>query len=80
MKNRTESREHREMIFLDAEVESVINNKAFRVRLANGHVLVAYRGGDGPALERGHLVRVRVSPFDFSRGELVDEKRTGLSS
>jgi translation initiation factor IF-1 len=68
------------LIFLDAEVTSVINRRAFRARLSNGHELVAYRGrGDAgaDAIAPGAEVRVRLSPFDMSRGEIVPPAERG---
>lgn len=70
--------EQEEMIFLDAEILDTISNRAFRARLANGHEFVAYcRDPAGAApIVAGARVTVRVSPFDFSTGEVVSEKGT----
>jgi translation initiation factor IF-1 len=74
--------EEKELSVLDAKVVAVINDRAFRAELANGHDLVAFggrRGGAWAALRPGRRVKVRVSPFDLSRGEIVavaDEGRT----
>ena len=65
-----------ENIVLDAEVLSVIDSRAFRAGLANGHRFVAYVSRAGlpagaPPCAPGDRVRVRLSPFDFSRGEIT---------
>lgn len=64
-----------ELIVLDALLTDVIDNRAFRAQLRNGHRMVAYRrpgerGGE-PALRPGAWVRVRMSPFDMSVGEII---------
>jgi len=67
----------KEIIELDAEVTGVINPRAFRARLGNGHEFTAFvpREKD-PATERPVLPGVRVhvclSPFDMSCGEIVE--------
>jgi translation initiation factor IF-1 len=44
-----------------------------RVRLANGHLVVALppRGGTGREWRVGEIVRVHLTPYDLSRGRLV---------
>jgi translation initiation factor IF-1 len=63
---------------LDATVIDVINYKASRVRLANGHQLVAFFAcpGDVRPLRPGDRVRVEMSPCDMSKGRIcmkIDE-------
>ena len=66
-----------EIIVLDAELVSMLEPRAFRARLGNGHELTAFlRRGNSPMEETplhtpGERVRVRMSPFDMSRGEIV---------
>lgn len=65
-----------EYIVLDAVIEDVLDTSAFRARLRNGHPLVAYiprpqRDG-APPLRRGRAIRVKLSPADMGRGEVVD--------
>ena len=64
---------HNELIVVDAELVDVIDNRAFRARLSNGHGLVAFQRPGGPVriLQTGQTVRVRMSPFDMSVGEVV---------
>ncbi|HMO50884.1 MAG TPA: hypothetical protein PKE26_07025 [Kiritimatiellia bacterium] len=68
--------ENSENFVLDVRLVEVINSRAFRAVLKNGHTLVAYvpRHGAIPgtvSLAPGADARVRMSPFDMSRGELV---------
>lgn len=64
-----------ENIVLDARVLSVIDSRTFRAELANGHGFTAYfpqaeTPAATPRCAPGDRVRVRMSPFDFSRGEI----------
>jgi translation initiation factor IF-1 len=64
-----------ETIVLDARINAVLHTRAFRAQLKNGHELVAYRPSAGAVhagLQPGDRVRIRVSPFDLSVGEILD--------
>lgn len=63
-----------ERIELDAVIEDVINCCAFYARLRNGHRFVAFvrRRSDAAEWRVGDRVRVMFSPFDFSKGEVLD--------
>ena len=68
-----------EQIVLDAEIADVLQTRAFRARLGNGHEFIAYVAAavkSAPALgERiraGSRVRVRFSPYDMTRGEITE--------
>ena len=66
-----------EKILLDAEVREVLKQGVYRAVLANGHGFTAFVPGDRSALpggagRPGARVRVQMSPFDFSRGAIVD--------
>ena len=67
-----------ELILLDAKVTEVINDRAFRAILGNGHDIVAHLPSGQPAtqiaLRVGDAVKVRMSPFDMSRGEVILEQ------
>lgn len=62
-------------IRLVAQVVEVVGERLFRVKLSNGHLMLAY----GPGRQRQELGLVRVgdrldleiSPFDFSKGRIV---------
>lgn len=62
-----------ERILLDAEIIAVISERAFRARLRNGHLLVAFVAGP-PDQRRswspGDRVRVELSPYDMSKGRI----------
>jgi translation initiation factor IF-1 len=71
-----EDPEKNENIVLDVRVTEMIDNVAFRAVLENGHAMVAYlpfshRGVPGGSFNVGDRARVRMSPFDMSRGELI---------
>lgn len=70
----------KEIIELDAEVTAVIDTRAFRARLGNGHAFTAFIPRErAPETEKeifpGTGVSVRLSPFDMSRGEIVEVLR-----
>ena len=62
-----------ELIVVDARLVDVIDNRAFRAQLSNGHGLVAFRrpGGHEADLHVGQSVQVQMSPYDMSVGEVV---------
>ena len=71
--------EKSENIVLDVTLSEMINTCAFRAVLDNGHQLVAYRSsrnnrGDNPAFRVGERAMVFMSPYDMSRGELLDSQ------
>ena len=71
----------KEIIVLDAELTGVIDIRAFRARLGNGHEFTAYVPREkvpacGAVCALGARVRVRLSPFDMSRGEIVEILKT----
>lgn len=68
--------EAEERFVLDAGVESVINHRAFRARLANGHEFVAFEAGrtaEGGQedLRPGSRIRAEFSPCDLSKARIV---------
>ena len=64
-----------EKILLDARLRSMIKDGVFRAELANGHELVAYSRGGGDA-RIGDLVRVQMSPYDMSKGLILDRRES----
>ena len=69
-----------EKIRLDADLIDVISFATFHARLANGHEIVAYPGRGfreswGRILKPGAAVLVELSPFDMSRGTIVEIKK-----
>ena len=67
-----------EKILLDATLQSVVKQGVFRAVLPNGHGFVALfpDGKSQFPLENraGSRVKVEFSPFDFSKGRIVDFK------
>jgi len=66
-----------EKIVLDAEILSSLDDRAFRARLPNGHLFTAFvpkglDAGNGGNAWPGARIRVRMSPFDMSRGEITE--------
>lgn len=60
---------------LEGQVVHVLPNAQFRVKLDNGHELVAYIGGKMRKFEiriiLGDRVEVEISPYDLSKGRIV---------
>lgn len=64
-----------ELIEMRGRVEEVLPDSRFRVRLDNGHELVAYSGGK----MRKHRIRViagddvtlELSPYDLNKGRIM---------
>jgi translation initiation factor IF-1 len=69
----------KEIIRLDAKVQSMIADCVFRAELANGHRVVAYAVGEDRGRVRdlapGAWVSVEMSPYDMSRGRIVLSQR-----
>ncbi len=64
----------REIILLDARLESVIEPHAFRAVLGNGHEFTAYiamRDREKIFLETGERVKVEMSPYNMNAGRIV---------
>lgn len=62
-----------ERFVLDAVVNDVISNRAFRAVLENGHELVAFvpAAESAGAYAPGSRVRVEMSPCDMSKGAIL---------
>jgi len=65
-------------IELKGEIEAMLSDHAFTVRLPNGHKVttaVPVRLRDSlSGLKTGTLVRIKMSPFDMSKGRIVGIK------
>jgi translation initiation factor IF-1 len=68
-----------EVIELDGEVIDTLPNTAFRVRLDNGHVVMAHISGkmrkNYIRILTGDKVKVEVSPYDLSKGRITFRER-----
>ena len=73
-----------ELIEMRGEVEEVLPDSRFRVKLENGHSLIAYTGGK---MRKHHIrilagdkVSLEMSPYDLTKGRITFrhlETRTG---
>ena len=75
-----------ELIEVNGVVEEVLPDSRFRVKLENGHQLVAYTGGK---MRKHHIrilagdrVSLELSPYDLSKGRITFRHlvRSGPSS
>jgi translation initiation factor IF-1 len=63
---------------VEGVVIAVLPKQLFRVRLANGHEVLAYAVGKAKrsfAAEPGDRVRLQMSPYDLSEGRIVVETK-----
>jgi translation initiation factor IF-1 len=62
-------------IEVEGKIVEVLADKLFRVELSNGHRLVAHVSGKRrlgfEPLVLGDCVKVRLSPYDLSRGSIA---------
>ena len=62
------------MIEMEGTVDEVLPNTQFRVRLANGHNVLAYAGGKMRQrrirIIAGDRVNLEMSPYDATRGRI----------
>jgi translation initiation factor IF-1 len=64
-----------EGIEVEAVVEETLPNAFFRVKLSNGHIVLAHVSGKMRKhyirILPGDQVRVELSPYDLNRGRIV---------
>jgi len=67
-------------IEVEGAVVEVLPNRMYRVELANGHRLLAFRTGKARMrfahLAPGDKVRLELSPYDLSTGRIIAETQT----
>jgi len=60
---------------MEGEIVESLRNRMFRVRLDNGHELLAYTAGRlrkyRIRMLLGDRVRIELSPYDLDRGRIV---------
>ena len=70
-----------ESIELEGVVLEVLPDQNFRVRLENGHMVLAYAKGKMAKFRIrvmvGDRVTLEVSPYDFSRGRITYRHKPG---
>ena len=63
-----------ELIEMRGEVEEVLPDSRFRVKLENGHSLIAYTGGKMRKhhirIMAGDKVSLELSPYDLNKGRI----------
>ncbi len=68
----------KDAIRLDAEVIDALPNAVFRVKLENGHEIIAHVSGKMRMhfirILPGDAVTVEMSPYDLNRGRIVLRK------
>ena len=64
-----------DVIEIDGEVVDTLPNAMFKVRLANGHEILAHVSGKIPMhytrILPGDRVTVEISPYDLTRGRIT---------
>lgn len=68
-----------EAITVDGVVTKALANTSFRVKLDNGHEILAHVGGkmrkNFIRIVPGDKVQVEVSPYDLNRGRIIYRTR-----
>ena len=68
-----------ELLQLDGQVIDVLPNAMFRVKLENGHVLLATINGrmrkNNINVSLNDKVTVEISPYDLSKGRITYRRR-----
>ena len=64
-----------ELIRIDGTIEDTLPNTQFKVKLENGHVILANVSGkmrmNFIKILQGDKVTVEISPYDLSKGRIV---------
>jgi translation initiation factor IF-1 len=73
-----------ESIEMEGEVTEVLAGARYRVKLSNGHVVLAYPAGKMMRFKIrvlvGDRVTMEVSPYDFSKGRITYRHKSFDSS
>lgn len=68
-----------DVIEFDGEVVDTLPNTTFRVKLENGHVIIAHISGkmrkNYIRILTGDKVKVEMTPYDLSKGRIVFRSR-----
>ena len=69
------------MLLVEGVITEILPERRFRVRLDNGHDLIAYTAGkmlrNRIRSIAGDRVHVEVSPYDLDKGRVVFRERSG---
>ena len=63
-----------DMIELDGVVVDTLPNAAFKVKLENGHEILAHVSGK-IRMHHGDRVTVEISPYDLTRGRITFRRK-----
>ncbi len=70
-----------DVILVEGVITEILPERRFRVRLDNGHDLIAYTAGkmlrNRIRSIAGDRVHVEVSPYDLDKGRVVFRERSG---
>lgn len=70
-----------DVIEMDGVVTETLRNTMFRVRLENGHVVLAHISGkmrkNYIRILTGDKVKVELTPYDLSKGRIIFRERDG---
>jgi len=68
-----------DMISMDGQIEEVLPNAMFRVKLDQGSMILGHISGkmrqNKIQILQGDRVRVEMSPYDLSKGRIVFRER-----
>jgi translation initiation factor IF-1 len=74
----------KEKLVLEGTIIEALPNTSFRVRLENGHEVLAYLSGKMRKFYirvlLGDKVRVELSPYDLERGRIIYRYKSGQSA
>ena len=74
-KNKNNTASDKGLIEFEGEITNVLPNQTFKVKLENGHEIVAYTNGKLRQFKirmiLGDKVRVEISPYDLSKGRIT---------
>jgi translation initiation factor IF-1 len=73
--------EKEDLIEFDGDVSEVLPNSMFRVKLDNGHVILAHSSGkmrkNRIRVLAGDRVRVEMTPYDLTKGRITFRFKDG---
>lgn len=69
-----------ELLVLDGQIEEILPDGRFRVRLENDHRIIAYTAGKMRRYRIrsvvGDRVQVEMTPYDLEKGRIIFRERT----
>ena len=77
------SDQKQEVIKVDGEVTETLPNTFFRVKLDNGHTILAYLSGKMKMFHikilPGDRVSVEMTPYDLTKGRITYRQKGGMA-